>query len=68
MLAGEINKYEHNGNLKIQESKYVYFHDECVIYDMVTISTHGNMSPSAQVADREDNLQALITAANTLNR
>ena len=58
MLAGEINKYENHGNLKIQESNYVYFHDECVICDMVIISKHGNMSPSAQVAGREDSLQA----------
>jgi hypothetical protein len=68
MLAGEINKYEHHGNLKIQESNYVYFHDECVIYDTVTIFTHGNMSPSTQVADREDSLQALIIAVNILNK
>ena len=58
MLAGEISKYEHHGNFKIQESNNVYFLDQCVVYDRVTISTHGNMSPSAQVADREDSLLA----------
>jgi len=68
MLVCEINKYEHHGNLKIQETNYVYFHDECVIYDMVIISTHGNMSPRAQVAGREDSLQALMIATNILNK
>jgi hypothetical protein len=67
MLAGGINKYEHHGNSKVQESNYVYFH-ECVIYDMVTISTHGNMSPSALVVEREDSLQALMMGANVLNK
>jgi hypothetical protein len=66
MLAGEINKHEHHGNFKIQEGNNIYFHDECVVYDMVTIYTHGNTSPSAQVADREDSLQALMVAANIL--
>jgi hypothetical protein len=35
---------------------------------MVTISTHGNTSPSAQVADRKDSLQALMIAENMLNK
>jgi len=64
MLGGEINKYEHHRNLKIQENNYVYFH---VICDMVIISKHGNMSPSAKVAGREDSLQASMIAANILN-
>jgi hypothetical protein len=68
MLAGEINKYGHHGNSKIQESNCAYFHDECVIYDMVTISTHGNMSPSALVVEREDSLKALMIAANIPNK
>ena len=29
---------------------------------------HGNMSPSAQVAYREDSLQALMIAADILNK
>jgi hypothetical protein len=68
MLADEISKYEHHRTLKIQESNYVYFHDECVIYDMDTISTHGKTSPSAQVADREYSLQALMIATYILNK